>query len=307
MISRLSLYSLLASLAISSLSFAESAPEIKFNKLREMYAFYYLPFNVKFKVGAQVDDVFPVVPDAMGALSKVVSPDDMKKLEKDWSSVRETWKKRSLFLATPVDLGKTIRISEHLISHKIAVNRTALDHLSLSNKLALQQSLKDKSPEVQANVTQLAFVKSFMEEKDKRNFNFFIVSPSWCASSQEYRALFEAYFKKFPNTNITLHSIVVDDPEESIFESKIFKELFPHNKIYSHEIVPRFLAFEQKEGKSIIYEEGEALAVLYENHFKNHQGFLNKMANGILPEMPNPNSTNPFYTSSIATVPKMAE
>ncbi len=285
---------------------AESTPEIKFNKLREMYSFYYLPFNIHFKIGAQVDDVFPVVSDNLGALSKVVNPEDIKKIEKEWQAVRETWKKKSLFLSTPVETGKKVKISQHLISHKIGINRSAIDNLSFANKLILQQSLQEKSPEVQANVTQLFFLKSFMEESDKKNFNFFIFSPSWCASSQEYRAIFETYFKKFSNPNLTLHSVVIEDPQENIFDSKVFKELFPHTKAYSHEIVPRFLAFEHKDGKAILYEEGEALAVLYENYFKKHQGFLNKLVTSLLPEIVNLNK-NSLFSPSIANLPKETE
>lgn len=291
----------------SGLSRAETAaPQIKFNKLREMYSFYYLPFNVHFKVGEQNDDIFPMVPDTMGQLTKIVSPEDMKKIEAEWSVIRETWKKKSLFLLTPVELGKKVRISNRLISHKIGVNRTAMDHLSLSHKMVLQQSLRDKPADVQANMTQLAFLKSFMDDNDKQNFNFFIFAPSWCASSKEYRAIFESYFKRFATPQLTLHSVIIEDPEESIFDSKVFKELFPHNLQYSHEIVPRFLAFEQKDGRSVVYEEGEALAVLFENFFKQHQGFLNKNVADLLPAVIPPN-LNPFFASSIANLPKVAK
>jgi hypothetical protein len=172
--------------------------------------------------------------------------------------------------------------------------------------LALQQDLQGKAPEAQANITQLALVKSFIDSSEMGNFHFFIISPSWCASSQEYRALFEAYFKKFSNPNLTLHSIVIEDPEESIFDAKIFKELFPHKKNYSHEIVPRFIAFQQKDGKPVIYEEGEALAVLYQNYFKKYQGFMNKIVSGIIPEIIAPEN-NPFLAASIEKLSKMAQ
>jgi hypothetical protein len=290
-----------------SQSFAdELAPDIKFNKLREMYAFYYLPFNIHFKVGSQVDDVFPVVPDKLGALTQAVSPEDMKKVEKEWQATREAWKQKSLFLSTPVDEGKTVRISQHLVSHRIRVNNSALELVSFSNKLTLQQDLQGKAPEAQANITQLALVKSFIDPAEMENFHFFIISPSWCASSQEYRALFEAYFKKFSNPNLTLHSIVIEDPEESIFDAKIFKELFPHKKNYSHEIVPRFIAFQQKDGKPVVYEEGEALGILYQNYFKKYQGFMNKMVSGIIPEIIAPEN-NPFLAASIEKASKMAQ
>ena len=285
---------------------AQTPTESKFNKLREMYLFYYLPFNIHFKVGSQADDIFPVVTDNMGELSKTVAPEDMKKVEKNWSEIRDTWKNRSLFLSTSVELGKKIRISPHLVSHKIPVTRNTLDNLSFANKLIFQKTLQDKSPEVKQVVTQSFFLKSFLDEKDKKDFNFFIFSPSWCASSQEYRALFEAYFKKFAPANLTIHSVVIEDPDEAIFDSKLFKELFPNTKSYSHEIVPRFLAIENKESGSVVYEEGEALAVLYENFFKQHQGFLNKMVSGIIPAKVEANQ-NPFLSSSIAKLPKLAE
>jgi len=291
---------------LCSVNKAEVLSDIPFNKLREMYSFYYLPFNIGFKVGNQKDDVFPVIRDAMGALTVTVNPDDMKKVETAWKEVREDWKKRSLFLSTPIDLGKKVRISPHLVSHKIGVNRTALDSLSFANKLIFQKTLQDKSSEIQTKVTQLFFLKSFLEERDNNDFNFFIISPSWCASSKEYRAIFEAYFKKFSPAKLTIHSIVVEDPDESIFDSKIFKELFPNSKVYSHEMVPRFIALQQKDGASVVYEEGEALSALYENFFKPHQGFLNKLVADIIPEkLISENNTT--LSSSIAKLPKVAE
>ena len=302
----LNIYSLIIFILSGALFAEPTVPPIKFNKLKEMYSFYYLPFNLQFKVGEQNDDIFPMVADTMGQLSKVVSPDDMKKIESEWSTVRESWKKKSLFLLTPVNSGQKVRISQRLISHKIGINKSAMDHLSLSNKMILQQSLQNKSTEVQANMTQLAFLKSFMDDSDKRNFNFFIFSPSWCASSQEYRAIFEGYFKRFSSSNLTLHSIVIEDPQEAIFDSKVFKELFPHSLQYSHEIVPRFLAFEQVEGRSVIYEEGEALSVLYDKFFKQHRGFLNKTVGDLLPPV-TPDNLNPFFASSIGNLPKVAQ
>lgn len=300
----------LLSLGISALTLGqgELATDIKFNKLREMYNFYYLPFNLQFKVGEQTDDVFPVVDVAngeLGKLSKTIAPDDMTKIETSWKQVRNDWKKKSLFLNTNLEVGKKTRISPHLVSHKIAVTTTALDNLNFSTKLVFQKSLQNQSPEIQTNVTQLFFLKSFLDERDQKNFNFFIFSPSWCASSQEYRAIFEAYYKTFSPEKLTIHSVVIEDPKEAIFDSKIFKELFPHANNYSHEIVPRFLAVEEKEGKSIVYEEGEALAILYERFFKEHQGFLNKMANGIIPDKLLPSA--PKTSSAIAISSKMAQ
>lgn len=292
--------------ALCLIARAEEPSDIKFNKLREMYTFYYLPFNLHFKVGSEINDIFPVTRDKLGDLTQPVGPEEMKKLEKQWLPTRDNWKKKSLFLTTPVDSGKTVRISERLISHKISVKQTAVDLLAFSERLKLRQSLEDKTPDAQANIVQLKFLQAFLDQNDKTRFNFFIFSPSWCASSQEYRALFEAYFKKFANTNLALHSVVIDDPQEVIFDSKIFKELFPHTPTYSHDLVPRFLAYEERDGVPTIYEEGQALSVLYENFFKQHQGFLNKLVSGILPEVIGRDS-NPFLSSSIAKFPKVAQ
>lgn len=307
MIKRLLKTARIFSLILSVTAFAQGdgSEIIKFNKLREMYSFYYLPFNIHFKIGTQPDDVFPVLNDELGAPSKLISPEDMSKIENIWKETRADWKKKSLFLTSNVESGKKVRISPHLVSHKISVQSSALDHLKFSNRLIFQKSLQNQSPEVQKNVTQLFFLDSFLDERDKRNFNFFIFSPSWCASSQEYQAIFEAYYKKFTPLELTIHSVVIDDPNEAIFDSKIFKELFPNPSNYSHDIVPRFLAMEQKEGKTIIYEEGEALSALYEKFFKEHQGFLNSLVKDIIPQ---PKSiTELKQSSTIATLPKMAQ
>ena len=102
-----------------------------------------------------------------------------------------------------------------------------------------------------------------------------MVSPSWCDSSREYRVLLETYTKKFSNPKLNFHSIVVEDPKEKIFDSRLLQELFPNKKKYSHSSVPRFLAIETVQGKTRVYEEGEALQALYKRFFRKHRGFLN--------------------------------
>ena len=154
-------------MATFSLGQGENKNEVPFNKLREMYSFYYLPFNLQFKVGTQPDDIFPVTYDEMGLPTKIVSPDDMKKIENAWKQVREEWKKKSLFLKTSVEIGKKVRISPHLVSHKIPSTNSAVDTLDFSTRLIFQKSLQNQSPEIQSNVTQLFFLKSFLEERDK--------------------------------------------------------------------------------------------------------------------------------------------
>ena len=100
------------------------------------------------------------------------------------------------------------------------------------------------------------------------------MSASWCESCREYRILLESYLKEFPQSNVTLHSVVIEDEKENIFDSLLLKELFPHPKKYSHDSIPRFLALEFVNGEPRLLEEGDALQAFYERFFKSHQGFL---------------------------------
>jgi hypothetical protein len=196
-------------------------------------------------------------------------------LDLEWNKIKEAWKKKSLLLLTPVATGESVRISQRLISHHIPLTRTAFDTLSINDRIQLGQALQTKAPEVQAAFKQLRFLKSFLRPGDEEKFNFFIISASWCDSCREYRNLFESYFKAFPAPLVNLHSVVIEDPKEEIFDARILKELFPNPKKYSHNSIPRFLALESVRGKTTIWEEGEALQELYERFYKLHHGFLN--------------------------------
>ena len=106
----------------------------------------------------------------------------------------------------------------------------------------------------------------------------FIFSASWCSSSREYRALLESYLKSAPQNDVVLHSVVIEDPDQKIFDAKVLKELFPHQDRYTHESIPKFIALENIQGKSVVYEEGDALFALYERYLKPMRGFLNKQS-----------------------------
>lgn len=244
-----------------------------------MYRFYYLPFSIEFKEGQTVNELFPMTTDKFGEFNELMSPEDIKGIDTEWAAMRTAWKKKSLLLSTAVSLGESLALSQHIRSHRIPINRNAMDSLKLNERLQLTELLKGKPIDVQNSMTQVQFAKSFIPENQSENFNFFIFAPSWCESSREYRVLLETYFKNFPSPDLNLHSIVVEDPKEEIFEAKLFKELFPSPKNYSHEIVPRFLAVETKDGKTTVLEEGAALSALYDRYFKVHRGYLdNKLS-----------------------------
>lgn len=172
-------------------------------------------------------------------------------------------------------MGQTVRISQRLISHHVPMSRGPFDTISISDRIQLNDALKSKPPEVQAAFKQLRFLKSFLAPLDEERFNFFIFSPSWCESSREYRVLFETYLKTFPQAGLNLHSVLIEDPKEEIFDSRIIRELFPHQKKYTQDSTPRFLAIETVQGNTVIWEEGEALKELYERFFKQYRGYLN--------------------------------
>jgi hypothetical protein len=246
----------------------------KVNKLLYMYEFFYLPFGLEFRVGRNLETILPYVVDARGEASRLVEAHELVALDTEWTKVRNEWKSKSLLEFQNVPVGKSLRITQRLVSHRLPVTRAAVDTLPLADRSALSETLRGKSPAVIAAFYQLRFIKSLLEPSDDGKFNFFIVSASWCESSREYRNLLEAYFKKFPNPLLTLHSVVVDDPKKQIFDSRLMKELFPHAKRYTHETVPRFIAMQMVNGQPKIWEEGEALRELYDRFYASHRGFL---------------------------------
>jgi thiol-disulfide isomerase/thioredoxin len=246
------------------------------NKLRYMYQFYYLPFSLEFREGKTVNDIMPFISNNAGDLTQLVKAAELQSLDGEWNEIKNNWQKKSLLLNTVVGLNKTVRISPHLISHRIALNHKPLDGVALTERIQIERLLSNQSPDTQASFKQMRFLKSFMTPADEYRFNFFLVSASWCESCKEYRLLFESYLKSFPDSNLTLHSVVVEDPKEEIFDSQLLKDLFPHPAKYTHDSIPRFLAIDQANGRLTVYEEGEALKEVYERFFKSHQGYLNQ-------------------------------
>ncbi len=253
---------------------ADSTPKSA-NKLLYMYRVYYLPFGVDFREGRTKNDILPFR-GMTAESSELLSADDLTALDRQWDTIRDGWKRRSLFLTTPVAVGGTMRVAPRLVSHKISLTRSALDTLAIPDRIQINDLLRTKAAEVQAEFKQLRFLKSFVDEKDEGKFNVFIFSASWCSSSREYRALLESYLKSSPQNDVVLHSVVIDDPDQKIFDAKILKELFPHQERYTHESIPKFIALENINGKSVVYEEGDALFALYERYLKPMRGFLNK-------------------------------
>lgn len=263
-------------LSLLTLLVAQSADVPKVNKLLYMYQFFYLPFAIDFQVGRSVDTILPYRLDAKGEPSRLMEAHELVNLDAQWTKTRAEWRTKSLLEFNKVAPGKSLRISQRLVSHHIPVTRGATDTFSASDKASIGEALKGKTPEVVGSFYQLRFLKSFMEPSDEGKFNFFVVSPSWCESSREYRTLFEAYFKKFPNPELSLHSLVIEDPKQKIFDSRVMKELFPHPKRYTHETTPRFLAVQTVNGQTQVWEEGEALKQLYDRYYSQHRGFLKK-------------------------------
>jgi len=252
---------------------AKKAEKKTANKLLYMYRFYYLPFSVDFQKGSNKDEVLPFILDN-NKQERLIKAEELQVLDREWEAVREPWKKKSLFLNTPVAMNKSARISQHIASHQIGLNRTAFDGLSINDQIKLKNALGSKPVEVQKTFRQLRFLKSFLSNVDQGRFNFFIISPHWCESSKNYRVLFEAYLKAFPQKEVNLHSVVILDPNEQIFDSPAIRDMFPNPKKYTHESVPRFLALDLTNGKTAIYEEGDAIKELYNRYFKSKRGYL---------------------------------
>lgn len=257
------------------------APKIdipRVNKLQYMYQFFYLPFSIDFREGKTSNEILPYIKPSESDPPRLVKPGELQQLDREWNAIKDQWKKKSLLVSTQVGIGETVAITQKLLSHRIAISRGAFDTISITDRIQLNEALRNKPPEVQSAFKQLRFLKSFLGPLQEERFNFFIFSPSWCESSREYRVLFETYMKTFPNTGMNLHSVVIEDPKEEIFDGRIFKELFPNPKKYTHESVPRFLALETVQGNTLIWEEGEALKELYDRFFASRRGFLDSRA-----------------------------
>jgi len=243
------------------------------NKLLYMYHFYYLPFSIEFRVGRTENDVLPFLPGKREGSGRMVSNDEWSTIEIASRKLRKDWETRSRLLSSPVAIGETQRLTPRIISHHITSSRTAFESVNIGDRIQFQNLLKDKSPEVQAKFRQLQFVRSFMKPEDENAFNFYIVSASWCPSCRDYRLILETYFKLFPPEKARLHSIVVEDPSHTIFDSPVMRELFPASARGSKSTIPRFLAVENVNGTAMIHEDGDALFELYERFFKKYRGF----------------------------------
>ena len=244
------------------------------NKLLYMYRLYYLPFSVEFRQGKTKDDILPFIQEKNAEGLRLLRAEELQNLDSEWNAIKDPWKQKSLLQGTNVPLNQTVALSSHLYSHHVGISRNAFDSVSLNDRIVLTEKLKGKPPEVQASFKQLTFVKSFLSAFDQERFNFFIFSASWCDSCKEYRVLLESLVKNFPEQNLNLHSVMIEDTKEEIFEKPILKELFPNPKKYSHESIPRFLSFEVVNGVPTVLEEGEALKALYERFLKVHRGYL---------------------------------
>lgn len=261
-------------LVFSSAESAETTPTKKpVNKLLYMYRLFYLPFNVAFHEGNSADEILPFA--SSGAENpRLLTAQELVAMEGDWKKTRDLWRAKSLLQSTPVPLDKSARPTPRIASHRISLTRSAFDHMSISERVSASDALKSKPENIRLAFRQSRFLRSFMEAKDEQKFNLFVVSPSWCRSSREYRILLESYLKRFPQKDVILHSVVVDDPKEKIFEAKLIRELFPNSSKYSHDNFPKFIALENVKGKTLVHEEGEALRVFYDRFVSKHQGFL---------------------------------
>lgn len=165
-----------------------------------------------------------------GEFTRLITPEQLKALDHEFTSERKSWQKSSLFLSTPLEANESQQITQRLFSHRISLKRTAWDQVSVADQIKVKALLDGKPEMVKKAVTQYQFLRSLMKGADEDKFNFFIIGPSWCESSKEYRYLLEYYSKKFPQNQLVLHSVVVDDPQEQIFGSQLLKDLFPFQK-----------------------------------------------------------------------------
>jgi hypothetical protein len=245
------------------------------NKLLHMYELFYLPFSIEFKQGKTYNDIFPLVADKTGKFNQILKPEELSRLDNEYLSIRADWTKNSLFLNTPLEIGESQKITQRLVSHRVPLKRAAWDKVSVSEQIKVNALLEGKPEPIRKAVTQIQFLRGFLKAGDEEKFNFFMIGPQWCESSKEYRYILEYYSKKFPSPELVLHSVVIEDPQQQIFDSQIMKDLFPFPENYTHDSVPRFLAIQMVKGQLKVWEEGEALRELKDRFFAQYRGFLN--------------------------------
>lgn len=246
------------------------------NKLLNMYRLFYLPYKIEFKQGKELNDIFPLLATEGEKKPHLIKPEQLRTLDAEYSAERKPWEKHSLFLNTPVEMGKSQRISQRLVSHRLNLKSTAWDKVSVAEQIKVKALMEGKSELVKKAVTQYQFLRSFLSGLDEEKFNFFVIGPSWCESTREYRYLLEYYAKTFPDSRWILHSVIIDDPNEKIFDSRILEDLFPFPENYSHDSVPRFIALQKENGQLKVWEEGDALVQLQTRFLEEHKGFLHK-------------------------------
>jgi len=267
--------SLLALLALSVIAHARTEKKSSPNKLLWMYRFYYLPYAIQFEVGKDASEVLPFHVKASG-VSEFVSAEELKAIDQEWKKVRSEWTTKAVFKLESILPGQSQRILPRVWAHKVNVNQKAEERISLKERVILSNLLKEKPARVQKALIQLRYLQSFIASGDEEKTHFFVLGPHWCQSSQEYRVLFETYFKKFEVKPVVLHFIVFEDPQERIFQSQILRELFLFPEQDSRKSVPKFLFLESPQKNLVVYEDAEALEKLFLRYFHPYQGFLVK-------------------------------
>jgi hypothetical protein len=256
------------SLAIlATLVSGQSPPVASTNKRLAMYRVFYLPLELTFQPGRDLDSILPY------RGNRLLEAHELVTFDTKLSSFRAGLKSKSFLASTETATGKSKRVTPHLHNHLVSFNKSALDGLSKQERSETTKTLGDKEAEVAHAFYQLRLLRNFVDPSEEGLFNFFVVSASWCQSSREYRILLESYFKNF-SPNAVLHSVIISGDHKQIFQSPFLKEFFPHPREYSHDSIPRFLAVEWAEGQPRIWEEGEALAELYDRYLAPHRGFL---------------------------------
>lgn len=252
--------------------FGDIVPTVPTNKLLMMHRIYYLPFSLGFQEGQRASEIIPVI----ARTGAVPTADEFSRINRVWGETRQDWEKSSLLLNTPVEINQTSRISGHLASHRIALERGPFDRLTVGERMQIKNLLAGKPEMIQKTFTQMRFLKSFLSESDTDRTVLFIVGASWCQSSRSYRVMLESYLKRFPISNLTLHSVLVEDVNNQIFDSPLLSQLFPNPASYSHNTIPRFLVLENGT-TPVLYEEGNALSVVLDRYFSKHRGFLDAL------------------------------
>ena len=140
--------------------FSEPAPKEPTNKLLHMYELFYLPFTIEFKQGRTYNDIFPLVADKKGAFTQLITPEQLKALDQEFSSERKTWQKSSLFLNTPLELNESQQITQRLFSHRISLKRTAWDQVSVADQIKVKALLEDKPDMVRKQLPNTSFYEA---------------------------------------------------------------------------------------------------------------------------------------------------